>query len=178
MGRARASVNFIGVFALVWLAPTTGARAFDAGGAPDAKPAERKTDAPPVADPQAAARARFTILPFANAGGPRTLDFLQAGLPALVAERLGRHPGLRFAGPETIVERARLDDALVRAAATGTPFVVAGRYEKKPNWKLAVTVEIYAGATPAKRIGSGEVEGPKDDVGRSALLAEIGRAHV
>ncbi|HEY2730805.1 MAG TPA: tetratricopeptide repeat protein [Polyangia bacterium] len=98
---------------------------------------------------------------------------MQAGLPALVAERLGRHPGLRFAGPETIVERARLDDALVRAAATGTPFVVAGHYEKKPNWKLAVTVEIYAGATPAKRIGVGEIEGPKDDVGRSALLAAL-----
>jgi len=120
-----------------------------------------------------AARARFTILPFANAGGPRTLDFLQAGLPALVAERLGRHPGLRFTGPETIVERARLDDALVRAAATGTQFVVAGHYEKKPNWKLAVSVEIYAGATPANRIGAGEIEGPKDSVGRSALLAAL-----
>ncbi len=112
-------------------------------------------------------------MPFANAGGPRTLDFLQAGLPALVAERLGRHPGLRFSGAETIVERTRLDDALTRAAATGTPYVITGHYEKKPNWKIAVTVEIYAGATPANVLGAGAAEGTKDDVARSALLATL-----
>jgi tetratricopeptide (TPR) repeat protein len=119
-------------------------------------------------------------VPFSNVGGPRTLDFLQAGLPALVAERLGRHPSLRFAGAETIVERTRLDDALARAAATGTPYVVAGRYEKKPNWKLAVTVEVYssnaalaAGALPANAVGVGTVEGSKDEVARSALLAAL-----
>jgi hypothetical protein len=165
MGRARLFVNFFGVFALILLARGAAGRNLDPGPAGDVRAAAK--DAP------AAPRARFTILPFANVGGPRTLDFLQAGLPALVAERLGRHPGLRFAGPETIVERARLDDALARAAATGTRFVVAGRYEKKPNWKIAVTVEVYAGASPPNRLGAGEAEGAKDDVARSALLATL-----
>ena len=134
MGRAAAPVNFFGACFLTLIAL-----------APSVAYAQAKPEAKPDAAPH---RARFTILPFANAGGPRTLDFLQAGLPALVVERLGRHPGLRFTGPETIVERARLEDALARAAATGTAYVVAGRYEKKPNWKIAVTVEVYAGATP------------------------------
>ncbi len=166
MGRARRSVNFLGIFALILLPRLAFAR--DAG-APDARP--ESAGAPKAA--VAPTRARFTILPFANGGGPRTLDFLQAGLPALVAERLGRHPALHFTGPEAIVERARLDDVLARAAATGTRFVVAGRYEKKPNWKIAVTVEIYAGAVPANRLGRGEIEGTKDEVAKSALLAAL-----
>ena len=145
MGRARRFVNFFGVFALILLSRGAAAET----------------------------RSRFAILPFANAGGPRTLDFLQAGLPALIAERLDRHPALRFAGPEAIVERARLEDVLARAAATGTRLVLAGRYEKKPNWKIAVTVDVYAGAVPASRVGQGQVEGTKDDVARSALLAAL-----
>jgi len=163
MGRARASVNFLGAWFLIFLSGTAHAEPKPAP-APDAKPAAEVPHAP---------RARFTILPFANAGGPRTLDFLQAGLPALVAERLGRHPGLRFTGPETIVERARLEDALTRAAAIGTEYVVAGRYEKKPNWKIAVTVEVYKGAVPANLVGSETVEGAKDDAARSALEASL-----
>jgi Flp pilus assembly protein TadD len=155
MGRAVRLVNFFGACFLTLIAL-----------APGAAHAQTKPDAVPH-------RARFTVLPFANAGGPRTLDFLQAGLPALVAERLGRHPGLRFTGPETVVERARLEDALARAAATGTDYVVAGRYEKKPNWKIAVTVEVYAGATPANRVGVGEAEGAKDDAALSALVAAL-----
>jgi Flp pilus assembly protein TadD len=163
MGRARASVNFLGASFFILVVGTAHAEPKTAPG-PDPKPA---------ADAPRAARARFAVLPFANAGGPRTLDFLQAGLPALVAERLGRHPSLRFAGPEAIVERTRLDDALARAAATGTAYVVAGRYEKKPNWKIAVTVDVYAGAVPANVLGSGTIEGAKDDAARSALEAAL-----
>jgi Flp pilus assembly protein TadD len=174
MGRAARLVNFFGAcsFTLLLAGPAHAQPNSDTKS--DAK-SDTKSDAKPVSAPGEAAphRARFTILPFANAGGPRTLDFLQAGLPALVAERLDRHPGLRFSGPETIVERSRLDDALTRAAAAGTDYVVAGRYEKKPNWKIAVTVEIYAGALPANRLGVGEAEGAKDDAARSALLAAL-----
>jgi tetratricopeptide (TPR) repeat protein len=168
MGRGGRWVNFFGAFALILLtANGTSARASDGGAADGGAPASAAAPASPTP------RARFTVLPFANVDGPRTLDFLQAGLPALVAERLWRHPGLRFAGPEAIVERTRLEDALARAAATGTRYVVAGRYEKKANWKIAVTVEVYAGAVPANRLGAGEVEGAKDDVARSALLAAL-----
>jgi tetratricopeptide (TPR) repeat protein len=195
MGRGARLVNFFGAFAVILSLGAARSRASESpsGGQPDARAADAKPDARPepraetkpdakagakpasgsAADAPIQHRARFAILPFANAGGPRTLDFLQAGLPALVAERLARHGGLRFTGPETIVERARLDDALARAAATGTEFVVAGRYEKKPNWKIAVTVEVYAGATPANRVGVGEAEGSKDDVVRTALTAAL-----
>jgi tetratricopeptide (TPR) repeat protein len=114
------------------------------------------------------------VVPFVNDGAPRTLDFLQAALPALVTERLGRHPALRFTGPESIVERTRLDDALTRAAAAGTRFVVTGRFEKRPSWKIAVTVDVYAGANPPNVLGEAQVEGSKDDVARTALLAALG----
>lgn len=156
MGRGSRHVNFVGSIALILV------------GLAAALPSAHAEEAP--ATPP---RARFTIVPFANSGGPRTLDFLQAGLPALVAERLGRHPGLRFVGPESIVERTRLDDALARAAAMGTRFVVAGRYEKRPSWKIAVAVDVYAGAQPANLVGHAEIEGTKDDVARSALLAAL-----
>jgi hypothetical protein len=167
MGRRWHYVNFLGAFAalfvssICWAAPDAGSTA-----APAPTSAPATTSAP--------ARARFTVVPFVNDGAPRTLDFLQAALPALVTERLGRHPGLRFTGPESIVERTRLDDALTRAAAAGTRFVVSGRFEKRPSWKIAVTVDVYAGANPANVLGEAQVEGSKDDVARTALLAAIG----
>jgi tetratricopeptide (TPR) repeat protein len=173
MGRARRLVNLIGAFVLLLVASRAHA---DTQSVPEAtsKPVDAKpADAAPKEVQAPKPRARFTVLPFANASGPRSFDYLQAGLPALVAERLSRHPGLRFTGPETIVERTRLDDALARAAATGTPFVVAGRFERRANWHLAVTVEVYAGAQPANPLGVAEVEGSKDEVARSALQAAL-----
>jgi len=52
---------------------------------------------------QGAARDRFVVMPFVNQSGQRSLDFLQAGLPVLLGERLARHPRLRFAGPSPYV---------------------------------------------------------------------------
>jgi tetratricopeptide (TPR) repeat protein len=173
MGRAVSSVNFFTALTLFFSATAVAASPPDASPPADAGHASAKEGAAASPTPAAPPRARFTVLPFANDGGPRTLDFLQAGLPALVAERLGRHPGLRFVGPESIVERTRLPDALARAAATNTRYVVSGRYEKRPNWKIAVTVEIYAGAMPANILGRGQVEGTKDEAAKSALLAAL-----
>lgn len=167
MGRRWHYVNFLGALtALCGAAPAWAAPDAGAGAAPAA--------AVPTAPAQT--RARFTVIPFANDGAPRTLDFLQAALPALVTERLGRHPGLRFVGPESIVERTRLDDALTRAAAIGTRFVLGGRFEKRPSWKIAVTVDVYAVPSPSGPtvLGQAQVEGSKDDVARSALLAALG----
>ena len=173
MGRAHASVNFFGASRSLLLARAR-ARAPPTPTAVRTLQAADRRAAPHRRQGRAARRARASrSCRSRTRAAPRTLDFLQAGLPALVAERLGRHPGLRFAGPETIVERTRLDDALTRAAATGTPFVVAGRYEKKPNWKIAVTVEIYAGATPANRLGDGRGRGHQ---GRRRALGAAGGA--
>jgi tetratricopeptide (TPR) repeat protein len=168
MGRAVAPVNFLAAITLFLADATAHARAL-----PETPPADARTKDAAAPVPAPTPRARFTVLPFANDGGPRTLDFMQAGLPALLAERLGRHPGLRFVGPEAIVERTRLEDALARAAATGTRFVVAGRYEKRPSWKIAVTVEVYGGGAPANVLGRGQIEGSKDDMARSTLLAAL-----
>jgi Flp pilus assembly protein TadD len=156
MGRARRTVNFLGVFALLCVPSVASARALEA-------PA---TNAPPL-------RSTFTVVPFANDGGPRTLDFLQAALPALVAERMGLHPALRFAGAETLVERTRVDDELARAAARGVKVVLAGRYRKLANWQIDVAVEVWAGAQPAKKLAEAHAGGTKDEVARSAVLAAI-----
>jgi tetratricopeptide (TPR) repeat protein len=118
----------------------------------------------------APARERFTVAPFAGDFTPRSLEYLQAGLPAIVAERLAMHPGLRFAGPPALVERGRPDEALARAAAAGVRYVVTGRYERRPDWKLRVTVEVHAGGQPA---GRAEAVGPKDEVARVALTAAL-----
>src|SRR6185369_9105779 len=95
---------------------------------------------------QGAARDRFVVTPFVNQSGQRSLDFLQAGLPVLLAERLAGHPRLRFAGPPSYVEKVKLDEALARATAAGTKWVVAGHYERRPDWKLQISVEVYAPA--------------------------------
>ena len=105
----------------------------------------------PRAMADTAPRERFVVVPFANQSGQRSLDFLAAGLPAVVAERLPRHPRLRFAGVSSLVEKGKLDEALARAAAGGTRWVVAGRYERRPDWKIQVTVQIFAPPRPRPR---------------------------
>jgi tetratricopeptide (TPR) repeat protein len=168
MGRARYLVNLFGGLWLGFLPLSNGARAAATTGAPVAPAA-----------PERRARDRFVVVPFVNQGGQRSLDFLQAGLPALVAERLAPHAGLRFTGGPDLLEKGKLDEAMARAAAAGVRWVVTGRYWKRPDWRIEVTVEILAadpsagrgaGAAPA---GVGRAVGSKDDVARTALAAAI-----
>ncbi len=129
---------------------------------------------------QGAARDRFVVTPFVNQSGQRSLDFLQAGLPALLGERLARHPRLRFAGGASYVEKVKVEEALARAAVVGAKWVVAGRYERRPDWKLQVTVELYApagdsgakGTMPAP-VASAQAVGSRDDVAHVALTAAV-----
>src|SRR5262249_35260525 len=118
MGRGRPSVNFFGTLAFLSVCAAA------------ARPAA------------AAGRERFTVAPFVNEGGRRTLDHLQAGLPAIIADRLAMHPGLRFAGPAALVERSRLDETLARADAGGVRYVVTGSYDRRPDWKIRVVVDV------------------------------------
>ena len=138
MGRGRLFVNFFGAFSVVvTVALATPAHA--AAGEPGPVPA------PTIPG----ARERFLVVPFTNlpvrpgASRARTLDFLQAALPALIAERLPLHPVLRFAGSPALIDRGRLDEALARASAGGVRIVVAGSFARRPDWKIAVTVDIY-----------------------------------
>jgi Flp pilus assembly protein TadD/TolB-like protein len=127
---------------------------------------------------QGAARDRFVVTPFVNQSGQRSLDFLQAGLPVLLGERLARHPRLRFAGPSSYVEKVKIDEALARASAAGTRWVVAGHYERRPDWKVQVSVELYVpasdgGGGPAAPVAKAEAVGSRDDVAHVALTAAI-----
>jgi tetratricopeptide (TPR) repeat protein len=124
----------------------------------------------PAARAHAAERARFSVVPFVNESGQRGLDYMQGGLPALIAERLARHPDLRFAGPPALVERLRLEEALARAAASGTRFVLAGRFGKRGGSQLAVTVEVH---TAGKIAGVGQAVGGRNAVARTALAAAL-----
>ncbi len=127
---------------------------------------------------QGAARDRFVVTPFVNQSGQRSLDFLQAGLPVLLGERLARHPRLRFAGPPSYVEKVKIDEALARAAASGTKWVVSGRYERRPDWRIQVSVELYVpasdnGGGPAAPVAKAAAVGSRDDVAHVALTAAV-----
>ena len=127
---------------------------------------------------QGAARDRFVVMPFVNQSGQRSLDFLQAGLPVLLGERLARHPRLRFAGPSSYVEKVKIDEALARASATGTKWVVAGHYERRPAFQVQVSVELYVpasdkGGGPAAPVAQAAAVGSRDDVAHVALTAAV-----
>jgi Flp pilus assembly protein TadD/TolB-like protein len=181
MSRQWVSVNLLGL--LVW---SIGAGRAVARAAEETAPASEVTAAPasetataPAAAPAAVdrpartARDRFVVVPFVNLGRQRALDFLAAGLPVMLAERLAQHPGLRFAGAPAVLERETLDEALAGAAAGGVKWVVAGRYEKRPDWKIQVTVEIFAAGLPANRVGQAHAVGTKDDVSHTVLAAAM-----
>jgi tetratricopeptide (TPR) repeat protein len=166
MGRGRLFVNFFGAFSVVAAAaiPT---RAHAAAGEPG-----MSVSAPSVPG----AHERFLVVPFTNmpdrpgANRQHSLDFLQAALPALIAERLPIHPELRFAGSPSLVERGRLDEVVARAAAGGARFVVAGSFARQPGWKIEVTVAIYdKGLKVVERTEAGG----RDDVSRTALVAAL-----
>ncbi|MGC9983922.1 MAG: tetratricopeptide repeat protein [Polyangia bacterium] len=87
----------------------------------------------------AVARETFVVEPFKNSSGFRALDHLEAGLPALVAERLGHLAPLKFVGGETLFGHA----------ATVTPrWTVSGEFARRADWKIAVTVRIKRSGRP------------------------------
>ena len=97
-----------------------------------------------------AARETFVVEPFKNANGFRALDYLETGLPALVAERLGCLAPLKFVGGETLFGHA---------AAVTPHWTVTGEFARRADWKIAVTVRVKGsgGASPAAeatRIGA------------------------
>lgn len=123
-----------------------------------------------------APRQSFLVAPFANRTGQRTLDLLQGGLPVLVAERMAMHPALRFAGTGLVIERGGTEQTLARAAAGQARWVIGGHYEKQPDWKIAVTVEIYAvGGPGGEKVSAGQsvLIGTKEEVARTALRATL-----
>ncbi len=101
----------------------------------------------------------FVVEAFVNVKRARTLDYLEAGLPALLAERLARHAPLRFVGGATLVERG---------AARGAKWIVGGGFDRRSDWKIAVSVEVRA-ASNGEVVARALRVGPKDDVVATAL---------
>jgi tetratricopeptide (TPR) repeat protein len=109
------------------------ARAADAPVAPT--PAPAATPAPPG----------FGVEPFRNLRRARALDHMTYGLPAFIADRLANTPLVRFESlPEVF---PRLQPAAAR-------YMVAGSFERRADWKLAVQVEVRAAISPADPMGA------------------------
>jgi Flp pilus assembly protein TadD len=111
------------------------------------------------------ARETFVVELFKNANGFRALDYLQTGLPALVAERLGHLAPLRFVGGDTLFGHV----------ATVTPrWTVTGEFARRPDWKIAVTVRIRgtnSGASPVEVTKIGAKDGAAAVAVEAALAA-------
>ena len=77
-------------------------------------------------------RETFVVDLFKNVNGFRALDYLETGLPALVAERLGHQAPLKFAGTDTLFGHC----------AVTARWTVSGEFARRPDWKIAVTVRV------------------------------------
>lgn len=91
----------------------------------------------------------YLVLPFENASGVSSLDWLRLALPAALGEKLEAHPGLRALFGELVVPEGappeKIDaDAVTTAAAAvaGVRFVWTGTF-KRPNWKLELTLQLW-----------------------------------
>ncbi|HEY0707387.1 MAG TPA: hypothetical protein VGG33_11355, partial [Polyangia bacterium] len=110
-------------------------------------------DAPVAADAEATPETKevrrphgFAVEPFRNVRGIRALSHLGHGLPALIAERLGNTPWVRF---ETFPELFPV------VAPEAAAYRVGGSFERGADWKVTVTVEVRASQAPEVVIGRG-----------------------
>ncbi len=107
-------------------------------------------------------RETFAVEPFTNAQKFRALDYLEVGLPAVVAERIGHLAPLKLVAGHTIF-----------ASAQGVVprWTLQGGFARRPDWKIAVTVTLKATegnvAAEVTRVGS------KDEAPRLAVEAAL-----
>jgi tetratricopeptide (TPR) repeat protein len=118
----------------------------------------------------AAERETFVVAPFVNTRHAAALGYLEAGLPAFVAERLGRHGPLRFAGGPDLIGRGKADGE--------ARWVLEGAFTRLPTGELEVRVVVRGQGTPgpgAPGLASAEAvrAGNKDDGPTLALQATL-----
>ena len=105
----------------------------------------------------------FLVQPFANTRAVKSFSYLEAGLPALIAERFAQHGPLRFVGGPGI---------FVAAGAKNRPaakWLVEGAFDRLPDWRVQVKVTIKgSGEEPAAEAVR---EGAKDAAAQLALEA-------
>ena len=110
-----------------------------------------------------AARDTFVVDLFTNSNGFRALDYLETGLPALVAERLGHLAPLKFVGAETLFGHA---------PAVAPRWTVSGEFARRPDWKIAVTVRIKGSGGDSEAVEATRT-GAKDGAAAVAVEAAL-----
>ncbi len=113
-----------------------------------------------------AVRETFVVEPFANVNGARSMDYLEIGAPALIAERFGQDAPLRFVGATSIFG--------ARPVGADPKWVVGGRFQRRPDWKIEVTVELRPAGTGGEPVSRKTGTGSRDDVAVVAL--QVARA--
>jgi Flp pilus assembly protein TadD len=113
-------------------------------------------------------RETFVVEPFKNANGFRALDYLEAGLPALVAERLGHLTPLKFVGGDTLFGGA---------GAVAPRWTLSGKFARRADWKIAVTVRMTGSGSAASPVEATRVGGTDAaaTVAVEAALAAFGK---
>jgi len=117
----------------------------------------------PTQDEPSTARETFVVESFKNSNGFRALDYLETGLPALVAERLGHLAPLKFVGCETLFGHA---------PAVTPRWTVSGEFARRPDWKIAVTVRITGSGSASEAVEATRIGG-KDGAAATAVEAAL-----
>jgi Flp pilus assembly protein TadD len=112
--------------------------------------------------------AQVVVLPFRNVPGYNTLDYVIAGAPAVIAEKLEQAQTLAPAfGPRLLPDGPRIPpneaDAAQQAAAVGARFAITGSVRRLPNWDLEFEVRLLEidGGGVRERF-KGQAAGPKE----------------
>ncbi len=130
----------------------------------------------PEVQNRAAAAVRpqgFVVQPFHNTQNVGALKHLEAGLPALVADRFWNLSPLRFVGPRTLLA------AVAPGSEAAVPrddilWIVSGRFETRPGMRLAVTVTVSSAAPEAQGpAASHTLEGTRQEAPSLALQAAL-----
>jgi len=112
----------------------------------------------------APARETFVVQPFTNLKGTKSLSYLETAAPALIAERFAQHGPLRFVGGARIF--------LAPGAQPAAKWVVAGEFDRLPDWRVKVRVTIK-GSAAEEPSAEAEREGAKDAAAQLALEAAL-----
>ncbi|MCG5055874.1 MAG: tetratricopeptide repeat protein [Myxococcales bacterium] len=167
MSRSQALVNLSLTVALgvSWGLDARIVRAASTGAEESHEPAE--ADVPGMCQPSQG----FVVQPFDNSDKVGALRYLEAGLPALVADRFWTAHPLRFVGPRSLLA-AVAPGAEAPLPRDDVAWIVSGQFATRPGTRLAVTVTVRSAAPGAGEVAStAHREGSRQDAPRLVLEA-------
>jgi len=120
--------------------------------------------------------APYAVMPFENRSGVSGLDWMSAGVPFVVGEKLEVHRALRPVYGPLVVPRdtrpvpASADSVRAFARKTGARWIVTG-WVQRPNWELELAIALWSvDGESAKLVGEIKRRGDFNDV--HAFVAE------